>query len=1281
MLAALEFEQKHSYWPWVPEVMLAATEREPQAAIIYAQNYAGKDFGRDVYLLAAKGTPEIALSNIYKVISQPWARDVVKSAPPVLALKYLPNYIKQSWGPEIFESVVKDLSSRVSGYEDIVKYTPADYISHPRVRKVLREALDNLNSYEALSFANRYITQPWGREIFEQKANDFINYRFGKSGYADISTGDMLHEVFGSAATKLLLSEEPPQQIRALLKDLSKSEIPAVSEVSQTYYEAYKLGIKWVDRFSKLSDLKEIIANRLNSQKDNRPLAAVLFPAVENKEEFFWAFNWITPWTYDAFKEKNYRIMYYEIGMPDVPGNVISSLKDVVQHAGKPADVIIFGAHSYPDEMDFADWYRESGKLTLNDEAQLKKASIRNSLAKNGQIVLIGCSTGEGESGGNNFANMFSRVFPQAQRIFAPTSTSDRPYFYFIEGTNILYWVNFKGATTYTYYGSSVGSSPIAADRMAMEVRGKSLIQQQAANPTYAVGKQAIASSPLAEPVYTPYKTLVGNEAAEFKGLARDFVDNVLNKYVSDIEEIVIRPLLAMDLANVDKVKLGEIYTSLLQKVIEPFNTLNNSKDDLTGTQYEKYKEVSAVINNLTRGAIGADLSSIDIVNKGFATLGLNLQMAMMTTNVEKHLKSVLKSFSIMKTIVGAFDNWLQSQDEIILVKNEDGFQFINIDKASLAKIASLYAISSSPIAKQEIYAKVLRNLSRLFKEIPNIGSWSCLPRSIILKNIISRQDFGLTDNAVVVMQVDGMNFGGHYWVYDAQNRYILDVFANNNPILPEGLRPKDGILILNTDSEEFNQYKEYYNGNVVGTAVGPNVTYLPGFESLQGLILEGNYYSLALNLARDILAREGAISGSSPIAEQQAIIASSSMSSGSLKKIIVPAIVAAGLTFSSLSSGQEAKTAVNQEAKPAVSAQKAETTSEYMKFNLPAETPYRMLLSIDFNEGLRILVRKLSNPPEDFPGFEAFVKSILYGELDNITSELKKGNLERVRTVLVALSDIDPQAVYDRIPEFKDQPWSGPIILKVQRKLGKVYPSGTQNKDTSKSTGSSPIVEQAALVRINNIGRVDYSSVAGIGSFGIGGGAQTISMGGNSTQGMSPFTRGDRLGGGVENIREKVRRNLLAPYSPVKENAGDTQPTPASKVPATPIAPVMPINATQSSPLQSININIGNLLQTALPIHTSYIVSDPLALVGFNSSSLAIAMSSPMNASNCRSPGVFEQLGSFSASKYAELQEKTTTASGILYNLSNLSSPLAYNGLGRNSLKSKIERISGSPS
>ncbi|MDD5292604.1 MAG: hypothetical protein PHY46_05460, partial [Candidatus Omnitrophica bacterium] len=42
---------------------------------------------------------------------------------------------------------------------------------------------------------------------------------------------------------------------------------------------------------------------------------------------------------------------------------------------------------------------------------------------------------------------------------------------------------------------------------------------------------------------------------------------------------------------------------------------------------------------------------------------------------------------------------------------------------------------------------------------------------------------------------------------------------------------------------------------------------------------------------------------------------------------------------------------------------------------------------------------------------------------------------------------------------------------------------------------------------------------------------------------------------------------------------------------------------------------------------------------------------------------------------------EKTTTASGILYNLSNLSSPLAYNGLGRNSLKSKIERISGSPS
>jgi hypothetical protein len=105
--------------------------------------------------------------------------------------------------------------------------------------------------------------------------------------------------------------------------------------------------------------------------------------------------------------------------------------------------------------MSFGNGGSEEARLDLKDKDQLITSGVRHALKDNGQIVLKGCSTGEGKEQGNNMINLLRRVFPQAspQGIWGATVPTRLSRFIFDQNHRLIK-VEYGAGDDNTYAGA-----------------------------------------------------------------------------------------------------------------------------------------------------------------------------------------------------------------------------------------------------------------------------------------------------------------------------------------------------------------------------------------------------------------------------------------------------------------------------------------------------------------------------------------------------------------------------------------------------------------------------------------------------------------------------------------------------------------------------------------------------------------------------------------------------------------------------------------------------------
>lgn len=195
-------------------------------------------------------------------------------------------------------------------------------------------------------------------------------------------------------------------------------------------------GLLHINRFH-IDDLREIVRNRINDSPDTRPLAVVIY-AVSDWNGAFTCHK-------DALHSlvaAGYRLMYYEVSSEE---EMVAALNSATQ--GQDAAVLVIGGHGTSSAVSFgtadpaervirAD--EEMFTLDLSDEAGMSASGIRDRLQDGGVVILISCSTGEGECGQDNIANMLFRLFPQAGRVIAPTTPTNIRRFVYDDQNRII---------------------------------------------------------------------------------------------------------------------------------------------------------------------------------------------------------------------------------------------------------------------------------------------------------------------------------------------------------------------------------------------------------------------------------------------------------------------------------------------------------------------------------------------------------------------------------------------------------------------------------------------------------------------------------------------------------------------------------------------------------------------------------------------------------------------------------------------------------------------------
>ncbi|MDD5617458.1 MAG: hypothetical protein PHG69_00015, partial [Candidatus Omnitrophica bacterium] len=824
---------------------------------------------------------------------------------------------------------------------------------------------------------------------------------------------------------------------------------------------------------------------------------------------------------------------------------------------------------------------------------------------------------------------------------------------------------------------------------------------------------------------------IAGSQAVEFKTQARQFITKALRPYLTKTLELVIEPLKTIDFTNPDMVRVAEISDNYRRDVIDPLNTIRISLSNgaMADTGFEEYANVApAIINTLTIGQ--PELDVVDIMNKGFGHIALLLTTAKTKPELaEKYLVDIQNTFERTKSIISIFDSWLAKQDSIQLAQNIHSNKLIDVDldwiEQQMAqvvvssplelpetfKLAETYSgkdaegfrseaksVIDNSIrpyferAKQlisELKTKVeAEGLSKVTKaEIKKIQESYynnvLLPLTKIVFPVIRgarplEENPGLAQHTRVFPLLKSLSVGGEFAQSDISTIFStinirLDMLAAskgkdasiNYGFVTEQFGKLDGIIkqldqwlgmkaepirLVNIEAEE-----GLFVDNVRGFPDMPSSSPLKitdiaaaKFDGTNGVISMPGYLDWLARVRdlvdaklssvdRKVVAYYGIGGGLAPVSggvEKIDIV--SPLISTNFDRLIGWDFGKPNFDLFKIKVIEELKviTVLNPQ-----DIEFAQVSQDTFRVTFPYQGKQREVEVSYDKDATKYAPQELRN------GYHVLYSRGLPGAFAKIAAPVKTELLNNLVgggiAVMENMPGVSQQGIgagFGRIGGLGDMSWIGNRTFDVFVKIA-----------APASGISSPIDINVPQIKAT---------------------AATSSA------------LGERFASGLKTIEQfrQLQNNLSAPSSPLTApQDASRQNIPVSRVPAqaVPFAPIpLPLSAAQSSPLH--HINIGNVTQTALPIQSSYIASDPLALVGVNNTSLGIAVFSPMNASTARSPGVSSPLVSSFAYKCADAQKDSTAACVYGYNLVKSSKFLRHENLGLNVSSSPMSGIWG---
>jgi len=213
-----------------------------------------------------------------------------------------------------------------------------------------------------------------------------------------------------------LLADQLGASVKA--KVLADPQVARAREELDRALEA--LGIRFPRRFHDFGLLRRAIDARLRPDpQDARPLAVMVYP----REDYNRAFE-STGFLPELMQ--GYRVLYYEA---ESDGDLTRALQDA-SGQGK-AELLMIGGHGERTSLAFgapdpaqSERLGQDRYLDVGDEQRLRAAGLQDLIADDADVMLVSCSTGQGEEHKENLAAMVSRVFPKAD-VWAPTEPTN----------------------------------------------------------------------------------------------------------------------------------------------------------------------------------------------------------------------------------------------------------------------------------------------------------------------------------------------------------------------------------------------------------------------------------------------------------------------------------------------------------------------------------------------------------------------------------------------------------------------------------------------------------------------------------------------------------------------------------------------------------------------------------------------------------------------------------------------------------------------------------------
>jgi hypothetical protein len=229
----------------------------------------------------------------------------------------------------------------------------------------------------------------------------------------------------------LVVLDREPGGIKGIITRLKGDpELPGdVTAGLDLLSEAKDLDIEFTTRFSR-ETLREIIENRKNPARDDRPVAALIYCKSDHNGAFH---------SHDSkvrqLIDNGYRVMYLEAGSDISVARALQSASALGTPQEKRASLIVLAGHGMPEGIAFGPLTSGADAIDRFDKPMLLRERVPDTLEAGGQVVLISCSTGAGMEREPNMANFLREIFPHAavRGIWAPTRDSNIRNFRFTD--------------------------------------------------------------------------------------------------------------------------------------------------------------------------------------------------------------------------------------------------------------------------------------------------------------------------------------------------------------------------------------------------------------------------------------------------------------------------------------------------------------------------------------------------------------------------------------------------------------------------------------------------------------------------------------------------------------------------------------------------------------------------------------------------------------------------------------------------------------------------------